>query len=105
MLTRAKLYIFSYCLSFIALLSILLAALGSYLGHVILTFNPILSYLFHSGHLAIVDTKQQALEAGSFIIHFNVFGYLIHFLSILIIGLLLDFCISRIWRVTHTSNP
>lgn len=104
MLTRAKLYIFCYCLSFIALLSIILDAFDSYLGHVILTFNPFLSYLFHNSQLAIVDTKQQALEAGSFIIHFNMLGYFIHFLSFALIGLLLDFFISRIWRVKF-SNP
>lgn len=59
-------------------------------AHPLVRSNPILDLLFRKGFSFIIDNELQSKETGSYFLHYNLRAYGIHFLSCLIIGILLD---------------
>lgn len=102
---KLKKYRITLILGLFAISSILINVVAIEYGNIILNTNITLNYLFHSanaGHF-IVNQELQNQEINSFIIHYNLFAYVIHLASFILVGGFID-VIKNKWFFTNTSN-
>lgn len=73
-----------------AISSILLNVSSIEYGNIFLSTNPILTFLFFNAEEIIVNETLQMREADSAVIHYNETAYIMHFISYVFVGFLLD---------------
>ena len=87
---KMKLLSFTIVFGIIAIGSIICNIFWIEYAHPLVRSNPILDLLFRNGFYFMIDNELQSQEQSSYILHYNLWAYCIHFLSCLLVGSLID---------------
>jgi len=82
--------LFSFLFAIGAMVIIVLNLSGLGWANLVLGLNPVLKLSFQNYYFWIVNQELQLSETSSFYIHYNGLAYLVHLISVMLVGAFVD---------------